>query len=98
MVKKSSNYFCNLEKRSGDKKYIYRLYNDDGSSILGDVMSEIHSFFQALYSSQNNVISNDNIVHYLDAIDIPKLGDESKKIIDQPLSKLNLNCIILLFQ
>ena len=50
---KSSNYFCNLEKRSGAKKNIYRLNNDDGSSISGDVVSEIHSFFQALYSSQN---------------------------------------------
>ena len=86
---KSSNYFCNLEKRSGAKKNIYRLNNDDGSSISGDVMSEIHSFFQALYSSQINV-SNDNIVHYLDAIDIPKLGDESKTFLDHPLSKSEL--------
>ena len=45
---KSSKYFCNLEKRSSDKKNIYRLKRNDDSIISCNVMNEIH-FFSALF-------------------------------------------------
>ena len=47
---KSSRYFCNLEKRSGEKKCIHRIKNED-DEIISDhsaVLDEIHNFLPEL--------------------------------------------------
>ena len=51
---KSSKYFCNLEKRSGEKKSIFKLKNDDDEIIVKQdtILEEIYSFYQLLYSKQ----------------------------------------------
>ena len=44
---KSSKYFCNLEKRSCDKKKIHRLKHASGNIITdsSSLMKEIHQFY-----------------------------------------------------
>ena len=51
-------------------------------------MMEIQNYFQNLYSNPNadQSISND-IELFLEGIKIPKLSDEDKQIIDQPITK-----------
>ena len=96
---KSSKYFCNLEKRSSDRKSIHRLKRDDDSIISCNVMNEIHSFFQALYSTQTN--ANRNVDEFLDIIssNIPKLNDDCKQFLDQPVAKSELyNTLISMHQ
>ena len=50
---RSSRYFCNLEKRSNEKKNIHVLKNDTGSIVFDqkDILKEIHSFYKTLYTS-----------------------------------------------
>ena len=89
---KSTKYFCNLEKRTWQKKCINRVKKGD-TLICNqkDVMVEIQNYFQNLYSNPNadQSISND-IELFLEGIEIPKLSDEDKQIIDQPITKQEL--------
>ena len=85
---KSSKYFCNLEKRSCEKKCIYKIKNDNGKDIFTqtDIVKEIHHYFQNLYS-EKDVVYNEYDMNevFLDDIDIPKLSDDYQQILDQPV-------------
>ena len=63
---RSSKYFCNLEKRSNDKKNIYILKNESGSIISDqqDIINELRSFYQSLYTSKSTPNSKDNIISF----------------------------------
>ena len=43
---KSSKYFCNLEKRSNEKKCIYKVKKDNGNVVSNQshIMEEIHHY------------------------------------------------------
>ena len=90
---KSSKYFCNLEKRSCEKKCIYKFKNENAEDVFTqtDIIKEIHHYFQKLYS-ENDVVYNKNEMNeeFLDDINIPKLSDDYKQILDQPFSKKEL--------
>ena len=91
---KSPNYFCNLEKRSSEKKIIYRLKRDDDSIISSDIMNEIHSFYQAFYSLLLLVVMFMNfltqfLVIFLSLVMIVNNSSSSQF--------RNLNYVILLF-
>ena len=52
---KSSKYFCNLEKRSNERKNIHLLRND-GDSFVSDqkyILKHLQSFYRTLYSSHS---------------------------------------------
>ena len=90
---KSTKYFCNLEKRTAEKKGIYRIHDDKGDIVTNQksIVKEIHKFYHKLYSDesrgQNCYVTNEE---FLANIDIPKLSVESKDILDQPFSKKEL--------
>ena len=70
---KSTKYFCNLEKRSAEKKSIYRI-KDNNDEIISDhtaVLEEIHQFYQNLYEKQNT--QQDNIMNFLDDIELTNM-------------------------
>ena len=90
---KSSKYFCNLEKRSCEKKCIYKIKNDNGKDIFTqtDIVKEIHHYFQNLYSEKDVVYNECDMNEvFLDDTDIPKLSDDYQEILDQPFSKKEL--------
>ena len=89
---KSSKYFYNLEKRTCERKNFSRLKkNGDTISNQSDVMKEIRSFFHNLYSDHPQNDTNDSdIESFLKNLDIPKLSDDQKHILDQPITKNEL--------
>ena len=89
---RSSKYFCNLEKRSSEKKNIHILKKDTGSIISDqkDILNELHLFYETLYTSKSSPNNNDNIMTYLDRLDIPKFMDESKTKLNRPISKAEI--------
>ena len=58
---KSSRYFCNLEKRTGEKKSIFRLKNENDDVIVNQqtILGDISLFYQNLYRKQCD--GNNNI-------------------------------------
>ena len=90
---KSSKYFCNLEKRNSERKAINRLKKNNDEVIAGqsDVIKEIHLYFNNLYSLNCVSTGNSNdFESFLGNLDIPKLSDDHKQILDQPISKSEL--------
>ena len=89
-MKKSSKYFCNLENRSWQKKNIHRI-KDDEDNVISDpslILKNIHKFYSKLYSNQGqNEIPDED---FFNSIDTPKLSEEGKVFLDQPLSKQEL--------
>ena len=88
--KKSSKYFCNLEKRVCERKNITRLKKDDDQIIsnYSDVTKEMHSYIETLYSFQDQ--NNNGSVSFLENLNIPKLSQDGKNCLDQPISKNEL--------
>ena len=89
---KSTKYFCNLEKRIGEKKSIFRIKkdNDDIISDREKVLEEIQTFYQNVYKNQN--INNEAEIteHFLDSIETPHLDENDKKLMEQSISKKEL--------
>jgi len=88
---KSSKYFCNLEKRSCERKSIHRIELDDQSVITDKqvIFDKIHEFYTNLYSTVDDSESDqtDDINSFLNSLNIPKLSDNEKNIMDQPITK-----------
>ena len=82
-----------MEKRSCEKKCIYKIKNENAEDVFTqtDIIKEIHHYFQKLYF-ENDVVYNKYEMNeeVLDDIDIPKLSDDYKQILDQPFSKKEL--------
>ena len=89
----SSRYFCNLEKRSNDKKNISILKNNLGSTISNqmDIIRELQSFYQSLYSSSSTLDNTNNITQFLDKLDMPHMSDDSKIQLNRPISKAEIS-------
>ena len=89
---KSSRYFCNLEKRMGEKKSIFKLKDDKNAFILKleKIMEEIYSFYKALYAKENDVGLHSVMDKFLDGIEIPQLSDIDKLFLETPISKQEL--------
>ena len=91
---KSSKYFCNLEKRTCERKKIHRLKNTNGSTIFDNdsILNEIHMFYKHLYSKHGD---SKDCSSFLDNIVFPKLSDEKIQILDRPISKNELYRTVL---
>lgn len=89
---KSSRYFCNLEKRSPEKKVIRNLTMEHGTfqTDPDEIMKELHMFYDKLYTSQSTTITDQDACSFLDQLDIPQLSEESKGILNRPISKAEL--------
>ena len=89
---KNSRYFCNLEKRSNDKKNIFILKNNLGSTISNqmDIIRELQSFYQSLYSSSSTPDNTNNITQFLDKLDMPHMSDDSKIQLNRPITKAEI--------
>ena len=89
---KSSKYFCNLEKRSNEKKSIYILkYNSD--NIVSDqkkILKELYSFYQILYTSKSTPQNKEDTCLVLDSLDIPQISDDSKLKLNSFVSKAEI--------
>jgi len=88
---KSSKYFCNLEKRSNDKKNIFMLRTDDNSPVSdqNDILQHLQSFYSKLYSDSHNLVHAD-LANFLDDVNFPKLSEDSKNNLDKPISKAEI--------
>jgi len=92
---RSSKYFCNLEKRSCEKKSINRIRIADQTVITDKkhILEEIENYYSTLYkySSVNGNCNdfNDDVTinNFLDSLEMPKLSNDEKNNLDQPLSK-----------
>ena len=90
--KKSSKYFCNLEKRSNEKKSIHIL-KDNSDSIISDqkdILKELYSFYQTLYTSKSTPHNKEDIRSFLDSLDIPQISDDSQLKLNSPVSKAEI--------
>ena len=89
---RSSKYFCNLEKRSNDKKNIYILKNESGSIISDqqDIINELQSFYQSLYTSKSTPNSKDNIISFLNQLNIPHISEDSKIKLNSPITRAEI--------
>ena len=89
---RSSRYFCNLEKRSNEKKNIHVLKDDTGSIISDqkDILKEIHSFYKTLHTSKSTPNNKDNIISFSDKLDIPQFLDDSITKLNRPISKAEI--------
>ena len=90
---KSSKYFCNLEKRTGEKKSIFKLKNEDDDIIVNQhaILEEINSFYQTLYTKHCGDNNSDNEMEdFLDSIEFPQLNEVDKVLLDKPISKKEL--------
>ena len=88
---KSSKYFCNLENRAWQRKTISRITDHEGNltSDPDKILSEIHKFYSKLYSNPDRqYMTNENVNQDLfNDLDILKLSDDEKNILEKPLSK-----------
>ena len=77
---RSSKYFCNLEKRSNEKKNIHILKNESGSIISDqhDIIKELQSFYQSLYTSKSTPNNKNNVTSFLNELDLPHICEDSK--------------------
>lgn len=97
---KNSKYFCNLENRSWQKKNINRVHDTHGNLITdpNKILKEIEQFYTKLYSNmdEEHGITNENDVNetLFDKIDIPKLTEDEKQILENPISKQEIFDVI----
>ena len=89
---KSSRYFCNLEKRSFDKKVIRCLDLNDGTRQTDPdvILKELHTFYDNLYSSHFTEASAQAASSFLDLLDIPRLSELSQEMLNRPITKAEL--------
>ena len=88
---KSSRYFCNLEKRTGEKKSIFRFKNENDDIIVNQqtILGDISLFYQNLYRKQCD--GNNNIMEdFLDSVEIPQLNETDKDFLERPITKQEL--------
>jgi len=88
---RSSKYFCNLEKRTNEKKNINRIELENQTIVTDQkvILQKICDFYTKLYSSDETLDydSQDVTANFLDSLNIPKLADSDKNMLDQPITK-----------
>ena len=89
---KSSRYFCNLEKRMGEKKTIFTI-KDDNENIYVDqreILHRIHSFYEDLYTENTDSEQHDSIKSFLTSIESPQVTEDDNFLLEKPISKQEL--------
>lgn len=90
---RSNKYFCNLENRAWQKKTINSLKDNKSNNLIFDsknILEHIHEFYSNLYSSQDLPHTHSANEAIFDHIDIPKLSEDDKNILEMPLTKNEL--------
>ena len=89
---RSSKYFCNLEKRSYEKKNIRQLKTDSGQIVVDPkkVLHEILTFYKNLYSSEVSQEDMESVNEFVVPLDIPVLVEESVLNLNRPITKNEL--------
>ena len=89
---RSSKYFCNLEKRSYEKKNIRQLKTDSGQIVVDPkkVLHEIFTFYKNLYSSEVSLEDMEYVNEFVAPLDIPVLVEESVLNLNTPITKNEL--------
>ena len=88
---KPTKYFLNLEKHNYNKKCIYRLKAKHDKMISGreNVLKEMTSFYSNLYKQENT--GNQGSPDYVEGINIPKITDQMKQKLDEPITEIELS-------
>ena len=55
-----------------------------------EILKELHTFYDSLYSSHYTQTSDQAACSFLDQIDIPRLSEQSKETLNQPVTKSEL--------
>lgn len=89
---RSSKYFCNLEKRMGEKRTIFKLKDGDGNIYANQkkILEEIHSFYQNLYTENHCTDQNKTIEDFLNSIETPSVNEDDRHFLEKPFSKQEL--------
>ena len=86
---RSTKYFCNLEKRVGEKKVIrqLRLQNNKIIGQKDEILSELHNFYSLLYTSENDQNSLEKMSEFFNNMDIPQIAETDKIKLNAPVIK-----------
>ena len=96
---KPTKYFFNVEKKNYNKKVISELKRSDGKIIVNDqdVMTDIQTFYENLYSS--NIDHNCNaFIDFSRDLQFAKLSDEEKPNLDGEITLEECEKILNTFQ
>ncbi|KAK3094416.1 hypothetical protein FSP39_001524 [Pinctada imbricata] len=86
---KPTKYFCGLEKRNFINKTVTRIVKDDSKEITeqSEILKEIRTFYKNLYDNRDDSLDDVNLYQLLSEVEVPKLSDDEKKLLDTPLTK-----------
>ena len=88
---KSTNFFLNLEKQRGNQNRIRKLIvNENEINNETETLNQIKLFFETLFQKSSLKYSTDDINHFLNTLDIPKLSADQIFICDIELTEKDL--------
>ena len=96
---KPTKYFFNMEKRNYNRKVISELKRPDGKTVVNEqeIMSEIQSFYEKLYSS--DIDHNDSVFNNFGLdLKFPILSDEEKTNLEGKITLEECEKILKTFQ
>ena len=81
---KPSKYFCHLESRNFTNKLIPKIVESDGTVIKNqkEILEKTKSFYQSLYGSREDSITNIDLENELHFPNIPKLSQEESSAME----------------
>ena len=76
---------------------ILAVYTGSIISNQVSILKEIHTFYKTVYSNQDNVTQGESINSetFLNGIDIPRLFENEKIALEQPISKKEIYDVIM---
>ena len=87
-----TKYFLNLEKRNGNNKNISRLMLNDGSFVTDsfEILRYQKDYYSKLYASTYHENNENELHHFLEDLDIPKLTEVQKNNMEGPITEAEL--------
>ena len=90
--KKSTKFFLNLEKQQGNQNRIRKLIvNEKEINNETEILNQIKLFYETLFQKPSLKYSTDDINHFLNTLDIPKLSADQIILCDIELTKKYLH-------
>ena len=88
---KSTKFFLNLEKQRGNQNRIRKLIvNEKEINNETEILNQIKLFYETLFQKPSLKYSTDNINHFLNTLDIPKLSADKIILSDIELTEKDL--------
>ena len=89
--KKSTKFFLNLEKQRGNQNRIRKLIvNEKEINNETEILNQIKLFYETLFQKPSQKYSADDINHFLNTLDIPKLSTDQIILCDIELTEKDL--------